>query len=336
MAMMFEFFDYISWGGLDLLFPLCFFSMVGIFSYGWFIVKACKIVRLLKVDRTFLLRYQAKKIFCFLLIIIAIISLLIACLRPQWGTLEQKVAQEGRDLFIILDISGSMKVSDCFGKTRLEYAKEKIKDFILGLEQTRVGLILFSNTAFIQCPLTFDKKAFFMFLDAVDVESVSIGSTMLDKALLLVLDTYRAVESKKYKMSLVVTDGEDFSQNLDLVKKRAVEEGLAIFAIGIGSEKGAPIPLYDSSGKSAGYQKDGYGKVVVSRLNQALLFDLTHKINGTYISMTHDNSDLDQLISIVHKQEKEQIESTMVNEKIDQYWPFILASFCALFLEWIL
>ncbi len=333
---MFQCFDYISWGGLDLFFPLCFFSIIGICSYAWFIVKACKIVRLLNTDRIFLLRYQAKKVFCFLFIIIAISTLLIACLRPQWGTLEQKVTQEGRDLFIVLDISGSMKVADCFGKTRLEYAKEKIKDFVLGLEQTRIGLILFSNAAFIQCPLTFDKKAFFMFLDAVDVESVSVGSTMLDKALLLVLDTYRSIESKKYKMALVFTDGEDFSQNLDVVKKNAIEQGLSIFAIGIGSEKGAPIPLYDSSGKSAGYQKDSYGKVVVSRLNQALLLDLTNKINGTYISMSHDNSDLDQLISIIHQQEKEQIQSTMVTEKIDQYWPFIIVAFCSLFLEWIL
>jgi Ca-activated chloride channel family protein len=331
-----SYFDFIAWAGSDYLILLLVFVVIGICSYGFLCLKTSRIVQLLCKDKSFLLRYKSRKAVRFFLIGVGIVSLALACLRPQWGTMEQKVAQDGRDLFILLDISGSMKVIDCFGKSRLDYAKEKIKDFVLLVEQTRVGLILFSNTAFIQCPLTFDKKAFFMFVDAVDVEAVSVGSTMIEKALLLVLDTYRSVETKKHKLALILTDGEDFSHTLDTVKKTAFDERLSIFAMGIGSEKGAPIPLYNSLGGFLGYQKDGTGKVVVSRLNEGLLRDLTNKVNGTYVAMSHDNSDIQELLSIVHQQEKEQIESTMVAEKIDQYWPFVLVSFCSLLLEWII
>jgi Ca-activated chloride channel family protein len=335
MDMITHYLGQISWGAFHLFVPLAILGFIGLFSYAWFGIKTCRMVALLNSSGSFVLKYKIRRVVHFFLILLAVVTLLFACLRIQWGTLEQKVVQEGRDLFILLDISGSMKVMDCFGKSRLEYAKEKIKDFVLKLDQTRVGLILFSNSAFIQCPLTFDKKAFFMFVDTVDVEAVTVGSTMIDKGLSLVLDTYRSIEAKKHKLALILTDGEDFSHDLDAVKKTALDEQLSIFAIGIGSTKGAPIPLYDSFGKTAGYQKDTFGRVIVSRLNEVLLSDLTNKLSGIYVSMTHDNSDLSELVSIIHKQEKERVESTMVAEKIDQYWPFVVVSFCSLILEWI-
>jgi len=326
----------VTWGAGNYLIILLPCFVFAICSYGLWAYKTTRMIMVLRSQSRFLSSSGYKKIIKLFLMMIALLFLLIACLRPQWGVIEQKVMEEGRDLFVIFDISGSMKVIDCFGKSRLEYAKEKVKDFVLDLEQTRVGLILFSNTAFIQCPLTFDKKAFFMFLDAVDVESVSIGSTMIDKAVTLVLDTYRTIGSRKNKLALVITDGEDFSEQLDTIKTTARDERLSIFAMGVGTAKGGPIPLYNHNNDQIGYQKDTNGKIVISHLNEALLRNLTKQLGGVYVGMTADNSDIKTLIDTIHLQEKEALESAYTQEKVDRYWIFIAISFIALIFEWIL
>src|SRR5207244_4500475 len=116
-----------------------------------------------------------KKTVKSIFLVLGITFLCIALLRPQWDKTEQKIAQEGRDLFIALDVSRSMLAKDC-APNRLECAKSKIKELVRNLSCERVGLILFSGSALVQCPLTSDYSAFHMFLDQVDVETISSGS----------------------------------------------------------------------------------------------------------------------------------------------------------------
>src|SRR5260221_3298056 len=155
-----------------------------------------------------------------------ILFLFIALLRPQWNESEEIVMQEGRDLYIALDISRSMLATDSL-PTRLVWAKEKIKKLVKKLSCDRVGLILFSGTAFVQCPLTADYSAFFMYLDAVDAELISSGTTALGTAITQALTSFAAMPETKSKLLVIFTDGEDFSSDLMLVKQRAVHAVLS-------------------------------------------------------------------------------------------------------------
>ena len=266
---------------------------------------------------------------------IAACFLFIGLLRPQWGEKEQKVAQEGRELFIGLDISRSMLAADV-KPDRLTFAKSKIKRLLQLLPAERVGLVVFSGAAVVQCPLTRDTSAFNLFLDQVDVESISSGTTSLEKAIAKTIKTFSGMPARKNKLLVLFTDGEDFSTDLAPLRKEAQEMGLHIFTYGVGTEQGAPIPVIDDNGKTTGYEKNEQGNAVISRLNPGILQSLARETQGKYIAPTQEDDDLKQLISYVEGYEKEAFEDKELTTQEDQYPYFLFISFVCLVLEWLL
>lgn len=266
---------------------------------------------------------------------IGMVALFCALLRPQWGKRELIIKQEGRDILIALDISKSMLVQDC-DPNRLEYAKKKIRLLLKQLESERVGLLLFSGTAFVQCPLTNDYSAFHMFLDHIDVETISSGSTALDAAVQEGIHLFASSPKGNNKLLLICTDGEDFSSNLAAVKKRADDEGVRIFTMGFGTTQGAPIPLYDSEGNQSGHQKDHRGKVVISKRNDGILHALATDLGGIYVAAELDGSDLKKIVNRVQRIEKGHFEDKKVHQMEDRYPWFVAVSLLAFLVEWIL
>ncbi len=266
---------------------------------------------------------------------IGIFFLWLALLRPQWNKKEEMIAQEGRDVLIALDISRSMLATDC-KPNRLECAKTKIKRLLNLLDCERVGLILFSGSAFMQCPLTTDYSAFLMYLDHVDAETISSGTTALDAALKLALETYEELPSKKSKSLMIFTDGEDFSHNLKQYKMKAKEQGLYLFTIGVGTSEGAPIPLYDEQGAQVGHQKDSKGNVVITRLDESVIGALAQESGGLYVPITKNNSDLKKLVTQIQRFEKEKFEDKKVSQLEEKYHYFLIVSFVCFVLEWLL
>jgi len=265
----------------------------------------------------------------------AVLAIFFAMLQPMIKKADEKVKQEGRDVFIALDISRSMLATDCT-PSRLQCAKEKIKQLLSLLSCERVGLILFSGSSIIQCPLTTDYHAFNLFLDAVDVETISSGTTSLEQAVAQARSAYQSMPSKKNKLLLIVTDGEDFSSNLSAMKDAAIQDGIHIFTLGVGSVEGAPIPLFDVNGSVIGHQKDARGAVVISRLNEGILQNLATQTGSTYVRVTNDNSDARAIANTITTFEKEQFDETSVSRFEEQYPYFLLVSFFCLLLEWIL
>lgn len=276
-----------------------------------------------------------KMILKTVLLTTAIMCLFLAFLRPMWNKKEEIVEQEGRDLFIALDISRSMLAADC-KPNRLTCAKEKIKQLLPLLSCERVGLILFSGSSIVQCPLTTDYGAFLMFLDQIDAETVSSGTTALDQAIAKAIESFKAMKDRKNKLLVIFTDGEDFSSNLSTIKRQAIELGMHIFTLGVGTAQGAPIPLYDAYGKQIGHQKDSKGNVVISRLNEGILKGVAQDSGSIYLHMTSDSSDLKELAKAITGFEKEKLEDKKLAMLEDQYHYFLLISFACLLLEWIL
>jgi len=266
---------------------------------------------------------------------IGFLFLCVALLRPQWNKSEEVVMQEGRDLYIALDISRSMLAADC-QPNRLLFAKEKIRHLVKHLSCERVGLILFSGSAFVQCPLTSDYAAFYLYLDAVDAELISSGSTALDQAIRQALASFASVPDRKNKLLVLFTDGEDFSHNLADIKYEAEDAHLSIFTIGVGTPEGAPVPLFDQHGNSMGHQKDAHGGVVISRLNEGILNSLAEGAGGRYIRATYGNDDIFTFIKAVQAFEKEELGEQKLSHYEDQYHYFLLVSFICFAIEWLL
>jgi len=261
--------------------------------------------------------------------------LLLALMRPQWNKKEEHIEQSGRDLLIAVDISRSMLAPDA-KPNRLECAKQKIKKLLYNLSCERVGLLLFSGESILQCPLTTDYSAFFMFLDGLDVETISSGTTTIDGALKQALSIFDSMPTKKTKILCLFTDGEDFSANLAGVKEKATQQGLAIFTFGIGSTNGAPIPIINAQGKPVGFEKDYKGNIIMSKLNEGILKTLAEQTGGKYIKMTKSDEDISKLIKLVQTFEKDSFGERSVERFQEQYPYFIVVSFLCLALEWLL
>lgn len=266
---------------------------------------------------------------------VALGALFLALLRPQWDKKDQTVMQEGRDVMIVLDISRSMLAHDVI-PSRLEFAKLKIRSLLGMLSFERVGLILFSGSAYIQCPLTADYTAFLTFLKHVDIESISSGTTALDKAFLKTMEAFSSNPDRKNKLMVLLTDGEDFSANFGPVKTKAKEQNVNVFAIGIGSQEGAPIPIINEYGKQIGHETDKDGKLVLSVLNEDLLSGVCSTLGGMYLRATQDDSDLEVVVSKINQFEKEKFEDRNFTSYEDKYVYFVAVAFFALLIEWLL
>ncbi|OGB83927.1 hypothetical protein A3F66_02165 [candidate division TM6 bacterium RIFCSPHIGHO2_12_FULL_32_22] len=277
-----------------------------------------------------------KNIIKFFLLIIGSLFLFLALLGPQWSKKQEDVEQKGRDVLIALDISKSMLAED-IKPNRLNIAKDKIKKLVRLLDSDRVALLLFSGTAFIQCPLTRDIDSFLNMLDQVDVETISSGTTAIDKALVEALKMFESCNVDSNKVAVLFTDGEDFSSNLEEVKEKARKKNLYIFTVGIGTINGAPIPIIDINGNNNGHQKYKDGSIVISKLNEQMLAKLSEDSGGVYIKLTENsNQDLDQIYKHVQNFEERSLGSRSLEKYENQYPYFVVISFVCFLLEWML
>lgn len=330
-------FSWVSWAYLhNIIFLPVVIVIIFLYLYRQYKMKAT--IRLIAGKwqsvsiqnyRPFMLRIKA---ICFVL---GVTFLFLGLLRPQWTKKETVVAQEGRDVLIALDISRSMLATDC-APDRLSCAKKKIHTLLSMLSCERVGLILFSGSAFLQCPLTTDYDSFYMFLDQVDVETISSGTTAIDAALDCATSVFRSLPARKSKICVLFTDGEDFSSNLSDIKQEVIREKLHVFTVGVGTPDGAPIPLYNEQGAPIGHFKDASGRVVISRLNPGILHALAQDAAGIYVPISSDDSDVKQLVRCITKFEKDHVENKKFASLQDRYHYFLLASLICFILEWVL
>ena len=290
----------------------------------------------LNTRKRLLLNFSMKKIWIkMMLFLIGVFAIAVTLLHPQWDKKDEVVTQHGRDLIIALDISRSMLAQDC-KPSRLECAKAKIKELVKRLSCERVGLLLFSGSAFMQCPLTSDYSSFYLFLDQVDTETIASGTTAFDQAILAALNVYKDVEGRKSKLLVLFTDGEDFSSNLSKIKQQVQNEKIHVFTLGVGTADGAPIPLFNNQGMQIGHMKDKKGSIVISRLNEGILTNIARDSGGTYIRMTSNDADLKSLVHHIQRFEKEKIEDKSFS-RVDEQYPYFLAiSFIVLMIEWFL
>lgn len=214
------------------------------------------------------------------LLCVAVLFIILSLIEPKWGYKWQEVKRKGIDIIIALDVSRSMLAQD-IKPSRLERAKIEIGDFLNHLKGDRIGLLVFAGTSFMQCPLTLDYGAFKLFLDQVDTTVISRGGTDIGKAILCAKDSFLEGENK-YKIIIFITDGEDLQGKAVEIAKDAKKQGIKIFTVGLGSNEGAPIPVFDENGNKS-YVRDKDGNMVLSKLDETTLQKIALYTGGAYI-----------------------------------------------------
>lgn len=215
---------------------------------------------------------------------------LLSLAELRYGYAWEEVHREGVDLVIALDVSDSMLVSDADTAgdlTRLERAKREVADLLRLMDGDRVGLVAFSGTAFIQCPLTLDYGAAELFLQGLDTTSVSVKGTALGRAIRTSLRAFEgsAIDSRAI---LLITDGEDHTGEAMKAAEEAAEAGVRVFVIGIGRDEGSPIPAPDG-----GYRKDRRGELILSKLDEPALQQIALTTGGKYVRSVTGDLDLE-------------------------------------------
>ena len=265
------------------------------------------------------------------LIVLSLILLIFAMANPQIGSKIEEVKQVGIDVYILLDVSLSMKAED-IKPSRLEKAKHEISKLIQKLSGDRIGLIVFSGKAFIQFPLTTDYSAANLFLSAVSVKSVPQPGTAIGPAVKLALNSFRKDEETQ-RAVVIITDGEDHEGKLDAVIEEANNLGVKLYAIGLGSPQGVPIPIYNSAGRQTGYKKDRNGNVVLTKLDESTLQEITSKGNGQYYRGSNTDDELEMIYNDLASLEGSEFGATKITEYEDRYYYFLIPAILILFIE---
>ncbi|MCB0748344.1 MAG: VWA domain-containing protein, partial [Ignavibacteriae bacterium] len=256
------------------------------------------------------------------LIVISIALLILALANPQIGSKIEEVKQVGIDVYILLDVSLSMNAED-IKPSRLEKAKHEISKLIQKLQGDRIGLIVFSGNAYIQFPLTTDYSAANLFLSAVSVKSVPQPGTAIGPAIKLAMNSFKKDEETQ-KAIVIITDGEDHEGSLDSIVEEANNLGVKIYAIGLGSPQGVPIPIYNNSGVQIGYKKDRSGNVVLTKLDETTLQEITNKGNGQYYRGSNTDDELEMIYNDLASLEGSEFGATKVTEYEDRYYYFLI------------
>ncbi len=197
-----------------------------------------------KMHRILLPKFsRAKGILKYALVLIAAALIIISSANPQIGSRVQEVKQTGIDVFILLDVSLSMKAED-IKPNRLERAKMQINNLIGRLRGDRIGLIVFSGDAYVQIPLTTDYSAANLFLSAVDFNTVPQPGTAIGPAIDLAVKSFNYEQSTQ-KAIVIITDGEENQGDPFTSVAEAAAKDIKIFTIGLGSPSGVCL-LYTS------------------------------------------------------------------------------------------
>jgi Ca-activated chloride channel family protein len=249
---------------------------------------------------------------------------ILAAARPQWGMRLETVHRRGVDIICALDTSFSMNAEDV-APSRLEKAKGEIRRLIQRSEGDRFGLVAFSGTAVVQCPLTLDQRAISLFLDTADAGMIEEPGTSLASAIEAATSAFVA-EERKYKVLVFFTDGEDLQGQMDKAIRKAKEGGVIIYAVGIGTSQGTPIPIRDQKGDIVEYRKDPQGQVVISRLDERSLAEITAETGGRYFRATTSEGEIEELYRDLSDLEKKDLESKLTQNFEDQFrFPLALA-----------
>lgn len=247
----------------------------------------------------------------FILCLAALGLLVVALARPQFGSKLREVTRQGIEIMLAVDVSNSMLAKD-FEPNRLERTKFAINRLLEGLRQDRVGLVAFAGDAYVQLPITADYVTARNFAAQLSPTMVSRQGTAIGAAIDLAASSFSS-GSEGSRVLIVISDGENHEDDALAAAKRAAEQGIKIYTIGIGTPEGAPIQI------GGEFLKDDQGNMVVSKLDEPSLEEIALSTGGAYIRATNKSIGLEEIIAKINQTEKKKLTSTIFEEFNEQF-----------------
>ena len=262
----------------------------------------------------------------FWLLNAALAVLIIMLARPQMGA---KISHEKRndiEAIICMDISNSMLAQDV-APSRLDKSKMLVENMVDHFTNDKIGLVVFAGDAFIQLPITSDYVSAKMFLQNIDPSLIQTQGTDIGRAITVAMHSFTK-QDKVGRAIIVITDGEDHEGGAEEAAAAAKKQGINVFILGVGSPKGAPIPLGDGN-----YMKDASGQTVMSALNEQMCREIAKAGSGTYIHVDNTSDAQEQLNDQITKLQKGDTDSVIYSEYNEQFQAFAVLALLILIVE---
>ena len=267
----------------------------------------------------------------FSILMVALVLLILAAARPQYGQREQTVKRQGIEAIIALDISNSMMAEDV-APCRLDRAKQMLSKMIDQMVDDKVGLVVFAGEAYTQLPITCDYVSAKMFLNSITPDLIKTQGTAIGAALNTAIQSFGSEETDASRVIILITDGENHEDDAAAVAARAKEMGIKVMVVGIGKPEGSPIPIPGTNN----FRKDRQGNVVVSRLNEDMCREIAKAGNGIYVRCDNTNTAMRALQKEIDTLATTEIETKVYTEYNEQFQSFVLVALLLLVIDFFI
>ena len=253
-----------------------------------------------------------------------LIFLVIALARPQAGESQQEIKSEGIEMLILADVSDSM-MSEDVRPSRLAQMKIELSKLLDLMPGNKIGVIAFAGSSALLSPLTSDPNALRMYIDSLDTNSVSSQGTNFETALSYAKEAFEKggvtqdKSSRTTRVVLVTSDGEDQEKGALEVAGKLAKEGIKIFTIAYGTEKGGAIPVRDSYNAMTGYKKDSSGQTVLTQVRGDFLKSLAEAGGGNFYFSFVNSDHLKKFVSDIGELEKSQFQSSTMTQYEEKF-----------------
>lgn len=248
---------------------------------------------------------------------LAVLALMVVILaRPRANdtladAARQQESSRGIEAVICFDVSNSMLASstdDPAGISRLERAKQLFEQLVKKMRDDKVGLVVFAGDAYTQLPVTTDYISAQMFIHTLSPSMVDTQGTDIDAAISMASSLF-SPDTKAGKAIIIITDGEAFDGNATAAASRAASNGIVVDVVGVGTEKGAPIPLTNEKDR---FFVDENGQTVITTLDATTAAEIAKAGGGIYVNANEPGA-LTALDKSLDKLAKEEFMRTTVS-----------------------
>lgn len=257
--------------------------------------------------------------------LLAAFFFIVALAGPKFGTEVREVQRTGLNLLVALDLSKSMNAED-LRPSRLDKAKFEVNRLVSRLQGDRIGLVVFTDEAFVQAPLTTDYSALRLFLDIANTDQMPTSGTNFTPALTKAAEAFDSIEREPgiSNVLLFIADGEHHGPDYTSSLNQLTDRGVIIYTVGIGTQDGGPIPVYDSSGRLVQYHRDGSGNTVTTRLESSTLREIASRGNGEYFEIRSGSDNIEPFFSRLDDLERVEFASQEYADYENQYQTVLL------------
>jgi Ca-activated chloride channel family protein len=272
-----------------------------------------------------------KPVLKIVMVALGLSFLIFALVNPKMGTQLKTIKRQGVDIVFALDVSKSMLAED-IAPNRLEKSKQIISRIVDKLGSDRVGIIIYAGSAYPLLPITTDHAAAKMFLQNADPDMVSSQGTAINEALKLA-KTFFDDDTQTNRFLFVISDGEDHEKGSEKMAEDILQEGIKTYTIGVGTNKGGPIPIKNNNNTLIGYKKDNKEEVVITKLSVETLKEIANSGEGEYIYGNNTDKTVEFIEDLLLKADKKEFETKQYSDYKDQFQWFIAIALLFLILD---